>query len=232
VRKSSLFIFVFLATTPLLAQSTQNKSMNCGDDDPPLTTHDYASAPGDVLQPHHLEVKRPFAINGKMEVQICNANLRVRTTRDAREARLTADFENQPGSHPMTDYIHTLRIQPDSGAIRLRFPKGAHAIVTLTLPMGPDSNNEFNLGRGDLDFNAIGSAGRREINVGMGHMQLVLHDDRNYSKMEVNVGMGSLHDHRPGGHDGHFVVSKDYAGTGAGSLEINVGMGSLDIRNE
>ena len=100
MRKSSVFIFVFLATTPLLAQSTQNVSMNCGDDDPPLTTHDYASAPGDELQPHHLEVKRPFAINGKMEVQICNANLRVRTTPDAREARLTADSKISPAVIP------------------------------------------------------------------------------------------------------------------------------------
>ena len=85
---------------------------------------------------------------------------------------------------------------------------------------------------GDLDFNAAGSAGHREINVGMGHMQLLLDKDKSYSKLEVNVGLGTLHDHRPGGSDGHFTVTKEYPGTGAGSLQINVGMGSLDIRND
>jgi hypothetical protein len=44
--------------------------------------------------------------------------------------------------------------------------------------------------------------------------------------------MGSMHDHRPGGENGHFVVSKQYEAKGSGSLEINVGMGSLDIRKE
>jgi hypothetical protein len=66
----------------------------------------------------------------------------------------------------------------------------------------------------------------------MGHMKLLVDGDKSYSKMEVNIGMGSLHDHRPGGHDGHFIVSKNYSGSGAGPLQINVGMGSLDIRQE
>ena len=56
--------------------------------------------------------------------------------------------------------------------------------------------------------------------------------DKSYSDMKVNIGLGSLHDHRPGGHDGHFVVSKNYSGSGTGSLQINVGMGSLDIAQE
>jgi hypothetical protein len=66
----------------------------------------------------------------------------------------------------------------------------------------------------------------------MGHMQLLLDQDKSYSKMEVNIGIGTLHDHRPGGSDSHVNASKKYAGTGSGSLEINVGMGSLDIRND
>lgn len=232
MRKSFLFALAFLVGSTLMAHATQTESMNCDDDDRPPTTHDYSSNPGDVLQPRHLELTRSFAANGRLEVHVCNANLRVRTARDAKEVRLSIDLNNQPDGHSTSDYIRTLRIQPDNGVIQLKFQKGAHATVTLTMPMGPGSDNEFNLGRGDLDFNAIGSAGVRQINVGMGHMQLLVDGDKNYSTMNVNVGMGSLHDHRPGGHDGHFVINKDYAGSGAGSLEINVGMGSLDIRND
>jgi hypothetical protein len=232
MRKSFLFVLAFLAGSTLMAHATQAESMNCDDDDRPPSTHNYSGNPSDVLQPRHLELTRPFAGNGRLEVHVCNANLLVRTARDVKEIRLTVDLNNQLDGHSTSDYIHTLRIQPDNGVIQLKFQKGVHATVTLTMPMGPDSDNEFNLGRGDLDFNAIGSAGVRQINVGMGHMQLLVDGDKSYSKMSVNVGMGSLHDHRPGGHGGHFVVSKDYAGSGAGSLDINVGMGSLDIRND
>jgi len=207
------------------------QSMTCGDDDKPLTAHNYTSIPGDVLQPHHLELTRPFAPNGKLVLHVCNADLRVRTQPDAKEIKLTVEL-NSSDSNNIANYIRTICIQPDRGTIQLKFPEQAHATVTITMPMGPTSDSEINLGKGDLNFYAAGGSGHREINVGMGHMQLLLDNNKNYSKMEVNVGMGSLHDHRPGGHDGHFVVSKEYAGTGSGSLEINVGMGSLDIRND
>ena len=232
MRKSFLFVLAFLIGNTLMAHAAQTEAMNCDDDDQIPTVHDYSGGPGDVVQPRHLELTRPFAVNGSLEVHICNANLRVLTARDAKDVRLTVDINSQPNGHSTSDYIRTLRIQPDKGVVQLKFPKGAHATVTLTAPMGPGSESEFNLGHGDLDFNAIGGAGTREINVGMGHMQLLVDGERSYSTMNVNVGMGSLHDHRPGGHDGHFVVNKNYAGSGVGSLEINVGMGGIDIRND
>jgi hypothetical protein len=209
-----------------------DQSMTCGDDDKPLTTHNYTSIPSDILQQHHLEFARPFNTSGKLKLHICRADLRVRTQPDAKEIKLTVELNTQSGSYTVADYIQTLCVRPDNGVIQLRFPKSAHATVTVTMPMGPNSENEFNLGDGDLDFNAIGSSGNRQINVGLGHMQLLLDKDKSYSKMEVNVGMGTLHDHRPGGHDGHFVVNRDFQGSGSGSLEINVGMGTLDIRND
>jgi hypothetical protein len=210
----------------------QSDSMDCGEYDKPVTTHDYTSAPGDILQPHHLELTRPFAPSAKLKLHICRADLRMNIQPDAKEIKLTIALTPQSGSYTVADYIQTLRVQPDNGVIQLKFPKAAHATVTVTMPMGLNSDNEINLGDGDLNFDAAGSAGHREFNVGMGHMQLLLDKDKSYSKMEVNVGLGTLHDHRPGGTNGHFTISKEYAGTGSGSLEINVGMGSLDIRND
>ncbi|WP_433963796.1 hypothetical protein [Tunturiibacter gelidiferens] len=232
MRKSFLFVFAFMAATTLCARAAQSDSMDCGEFDKPITTHDYTSAPSDTLQPHHLEFARPFAPSGRLKLHICRADLRVNVRPDTREIKLTVNLNTQSGSYTVANYVQTFRIQPDNGVIQLKFPKAAHATVTVTLPMGLNSDNEINLGYGDLDFNATGSSGHREINLGMGHMQLVLNKDKSYSKMEVNVGLGTLHDHRPGGSDGHFTTTKEYAGTGAGSLEINVGMGSLDIRNE
>jgi hypothetical protein len=206
--------------------------MNCTDSDKPITTHDYTAAPADILQPHHLELTRPFAASAKLKLHICRADLRVNIQPDSSQIKLTVLLNSESGSYNLANYIKTIRIQPDKGVIQLNFPKEAHATVTVTLPMGLNSDNEINVGYGDLNFNAAGSAGHREFNVGMGHMQLLLDKDKSYSKLQVNVGLGTLHDHRPGGSDGHFTVTKEYPGTGAGSLEINIGMGSLDIRND
>lgn len=208
--------------------------MNCGNDDPPLTTHDYVSNPGDVLQPHHLEVTRPFDSNGKLELSVCRADLRVLTRPDAKEIKLTVELKTKSLHSTVADHIRTLHVEPDHGIIELKFPKQVHAIVTLTMPMGSDSESKFNVGLGDFDFNAIGGSGNREINVGMGHLQLLLDNDKTYATMQLNIGMGSLHDHRPSGHsghNGHVIVHREYRGSGSGSIKINVGMGSVDIRN-
>jgi hypothetical protein len=201
---------------PRPSSDSNSNSITCNSDDTsPVTTHDYASTPGDTLQPHHLELTRPFEPAGKLQVHICHADLRVTTQPDAKQIRLTIHFDTQSSRYNIADYIRTLNIQPANGIIQLKFPKDAHALVTLTMPMGPNSEDEFNLGQGDLTFDAAGGSGSREINVGMGHMQLLLDKDKNYSQMEVNVGMGSLHDHRPGGSDGHFVVSRSFQGNGS-----------------
>ena len=240
MRKSLCYALALILATTLPAHAAQadtqsnshSDSMNCTEFDKPITTHDYSSDPSDILHPHHLELTRPFAPNAKPKLHICRSDLRINIHPDAKEIKLTVNLNTESGSYTLADYIQTIRVQPDKGVINLNFPKAAHATVTVTLPMGLDSENEINLGYGDLNFNAIGSAGHREFNVGMGHMQLLLDKDKSYSKMKVNVGLGTLHDHRPGGSDGHFTVTKEYAGTGAGTLEINVGMGSLDIRND
>jgi hypothetical protein len=240
VRKSLRYALALILATTLTAYAaqadtqskSQSDSMNCTEFDKPITTHDYISAPSDILHPHHLELTRPFVPNAKLKLHICRSDLRINIHPDAKEIKLTVNLDTQSGSYTVADYIQTIRVQPDKGVINLNFPKAAHATVTVTLPMGLNSDNEINLGYGDLNFNAVGSAGHREFNVGMGHMQLLLDKDKSYSKMKVNVGLGTLHDHRPGGSDGHFTVTKEYAGTGAGILEINVGMGSLDIRND
>ena len=96
--------------------------------------------------------------------------------------------------------------------------------------MAPTSDNSISLGRGDLDLNATGGAGKRDISVGMGHIDLLTGGDHSYSNLAVSIGMGSFHDHRPGGASAHFAISRDLPGTGQGPLNISLGMGSLDIR--
>jgi hypothetical protein len=201
-------------------------------DGKPVTQQQFQTLPADIVQPRHIELVRPFTGNGKLEFSICNAEVHVRSSPQASELKLVIDMGAQPDGYTAANYIHTFHVAPDQGKIHLKFSKATHASVTLVVPMHDNSNNEFDFGKGDVSFNAIGSAGRREINVGMGHMKLLVDGDKDYSGMEVNIGMGSLRDHRPGGHNGHIVVSRNYSGSGNGPLEINVGMGSLDITQE
>jgi hypothetical protein len=186
---------------------------------------------GDVVEPRRLRLTRAFAGTGKLSVNICNADVRLVNRPDVQQMELTVQMEGSDGSHNIADYVKTFRVQPDDGVVEMKFSRAVRAKVTLTLPMKRGENFEFNLGRGDLDFAAGNAAGERQINVGMGSVKLAV-GDAPYGSMQVNIGLGSLHDHRPGGSDGHFVVSKEYQANGDGSLQINVGMGSMEIRQD
>jgi hypothetical protein len=226
----SLLAFAVLAAClHARAEQAKNEDMSC--DGSPVTEHRYDRQSNDVVQARHIELTRPFSGAGTLEISVCNAQLQVRSA-TTKELKLTVEAGSLSSGQQAADSVHIFRVAPDAGVIHLKFSHDSHATVTLLVPMREGSKNEFNVGKGELDFDAIGGAGKREINVGAGHMNLLLDGDKNYSNMEVNIGLGSLHDHRPGGHDGHIIVSKNYSGTGTGSLEINVGAGSLDIRQE
>ncbi len=195
-------------------------------DNRPVTGHGFQQQAGDVVQGKHLEAMRAFAGSGKLMVSICNADVRVLSRPEATQLELTVNLE---GSRGVAEYVQAFEVRGDGGTVQLKFPKGSKAQVTLGLPMRKNLDFEFNLGKGNLDFMAAGSAGSRQINVGMGSMKLVV-GEKTYANMELNIGLGTLHDHRAGEKDGHFVVSREYTGGGDGSVEVNVGMGSLDIR--
>jgi hypothetical protein len=228
---SMLALVVLAAGTAMRADDTKTDNLSCNGGPVAVADRQYQQEAGDVLERRHLEITRSFNGTGSLNVSICNAQLRVRTKPDAKDLRISVELGDKL-DEPAGDYIHILRVAPDNGVIHLMFPSNSHAVVTLTVPMNKGLESQFNVGKGDLNFDAIGGAGERQINVGYGHAKLLVEGDKSYSDMQLNIGMGSLHDHRPGGHDGHFIVSKSYSGSGVGSLQVNVGMGSLDIAQE
>ena len=186
--------------------------------------------PADVVLPRQLAVERPWAGTGKLRIYVCNADLQVRARRDLDHLRLTITLRDQPNGHTAQEYVKRFRVEPDSAELELKFLHSAHATVTLETPMLDSSETEVNVGSGDLKFDAVGSAGQRMIHVGMGHVDLTTGGVHSYGNLALNIGMGSVHDHRPGGRNGYFVVSRSDGGDGSGSIAINVGMGSLDLR--
>jgi hypothetical protein len=197
---------------------------NCGE--PPDPSH-YVAQSGDTENAQHLAVERTFNGQGKLELNMCSGELRIeRGHGDKLKLRIETD---ETPSLKMRAYIKTLDVTGDQATISLEFPHKVHPVVVLELPSSTSMVSEINLGAGKLYFDADGIKGHREVNLGAGEADLTMWGDRDYASFEANVGMGSFHDHRPGGGSSHFIISRQYQGKGEGTVEVNVGAGSIEI---
>jgi hypothetical protein len=207
-----------------MGSTARAETNNCGE--PPELSH-YVAQTGDTEDAQHFAVERAFNGQGKLELNVCSGELHIRpSSGDKLKLRIEA------GSAPslkMRAYVKDLEVSGDHATISLQFPRRFHAVVTLELPSTPSLKSEVNLGAGKLYFDANAIKGDRELNLGAGEANLTMADDHAYSNFEANVGMGSFHDHRPGGGSSHFIISRQYQGSGDGKLEVNVGAGSIDI---
>jgi hypothetical protein len=217
----TMFWALTLSAVALVARAENN---NCGE--PPDPTH-YVAQSGDTEDAQHIVMQRSFNGQGKLELNVCSGELHIKP---GHGDRLTLRI--QTATNPelkMRAYVKTLDISSDQATISLQFPHKTHPVVTLELPSTASLKSEINLGAGKFYFDAEGIKGNRELNLGAGAAYLTMADDRGYANFEANVGMGSFHDHRPGGRSSHFIISRNYQGKGSGSLEVNVGAGSIDI---
>jgi hypothetical protein len=217
----AMFCALGLSAGVLVARAESN---NCGE--PPDPTH-YVAQPGDTEDAQHIAIERSFTGQGRLELNVCSGELHIKP---GHGDRLTLRIEtvSNPGLK-MRAYVKTLDVAGDHATISLQFPHKTHPVVTLELPSTASLKSEINLGAGKFYFDAEGIQGNRELNLGAGDAYLTMADDRAYASFEANVGLGSFHDHRPGGRSSHFIISRNYQGKGGGSLEVNVGAGSIDI---
>lgn len=207
-----------------VAWTARAENNNCGE--PPEHSH-YVVQSGDTEDAQHLAVERTFAGQGTLELNVCSGELHIKPGHGDK-LKLRIETPSTP-SLKMRAYIKDLDVNADHATISLEFPHRYHAVVTLELPSTSSLKSEINLGAGKLYFNAQGIKGNRELNLGAGDAYLTMEDDHAYANFEANVGMGSFHDHRPGGASSHFIISRAYQGSGDGRLEVNVGAGSIDI---
>jgi hypothetical protein len=188
----------------------------------------YVPQPGDVEGMDHLSLSRPFDGSGRLELDVCAGQLRVRPSRDGQ-----LHVELQAGQRTpsrLRAYLKRVDVGPGRAVIEIQVPGKFHPEVTVDVPATPALQSEVNLGAGDLKLNANGFPGRKEVNVGAGNATIYLDGDHDYSHLEANVGMGSFRDHRPGGSSSHLVISRNLTGSGAAALEVNVGAGSVDLK--
>jgi hypothetical protein len=216
-----VFSALVVSTAGRLARAENH---DCGE--PPDPTS-YVAQSGDTEDAQHIAMERSFTGEGRLELNVCSGELHIKR---GNGDRLTLRIET--ASNPelkMRAYVKTLDVAGDHATISLQFPHKLHPVVTLEVPSTESLKSEINLGAGKFYFDAEGIKGNREVNLGAGDAYLTMAGDRGYSDFEANVGMGSFHDHRPGGRNSHFIISRSYQGQGAGRLEVNVGAGSIDI---
>ena len=199
-----------------------NNSMAC--DSHSFETHAQLQ-PGDQATSDHLQLSRALPSQASIYLDVCSADLTV-TGSQSGQLEIKLDV-GRPATKNASDYLQALDISGNEARVQLHLPKSVRAKVTVGIP---SSNHavEVNLARGSLVLAADRVTGDRKFNVGYGHVEFDGDKDA-YEEMQVNVGLGSLHDHRPGGDDHHFVVAHSFEGSGKGAIEINVGMGSVDL---
>ena len=216
-------------TLPLLLLSglgvvARAENNNCSERPDP--SH-YVAQSGDVEDAQHMTVERTFTGQGRLELNMCSGELRIERGHGDK-LKLRIETRDTP-SLKMRAYVKTLDVSADHATISLAFPHKLHPVVVLEVPSTVSLKSEINLGAGKFYFDAGGVKGDREVNLGAGEAHLTMVGDRDYANFQANVGMGSFHDHRPGGGSSHFIISRKYQGKGEGSLEVNVGAGSIDI---
>jgi hypothetical protein len=197
---------------------------NCGE--PPDPSH-YIAQSGDVEDAQHMIVERTFTGQGRLELNMCSGELRIERGHGDK-LKLRIETGGTP-SLKMRAYVKTLDVSADHATISLEFPHKLHPVVVLEVPSSASLESQINLGAGKVYFDADGIKGNREMNLGAGEAFLTMVGDRDYANFEANVGLGSFHDHRPGGGSSHFIISREYQGKGEGRLEVNVGAGSIDV---
>lgn len=153
-------------------------------------------AEGDQNTASHLQLSRPLAAGAEVDVDQCSGDLSLTASKNG-QFNLIVDLGQPASRHLAGDYIELLDISPQKAVVHLHLPKSVQARVTVEIPVtAPDV--EVNLARGEFRLAANEVGGKRQINVGYGHVRVQGNDDT-YESMEINVGLGSLHDHRQGG---------------------------------
>lgn len=197
--------------------------MSCNTD---LPSNRAELAEGDQNSASHLQLSRPIAAGAEVDLNLCSGELALLASKNG-ELRVTVDLGHTFGQHMAGDYLEKLDITPHKAGVYLHLPRSVQAKVTVEIPVVA-SNLQVNLARGELALAANQVGGQRMINVGYGQVRVQGNDDA-YEGMEINVGLGSLRDHREGGENHHFIVAHTFAGRGKGQIEINVGMGHVDV---
>ncbi len=222
-RVPHLFSFTLLSAA-LLGTAHTCFADGCGDANRPSN---YRLAPGDASDSTHFTAQRHFTTTGSLEVNVGSGELRVE--RSPEPDVLHVSIRSPGADKALAAYVQDLEVSGEKAVVSVCVPSRYHGVITVLVPEGMRGKSELNVGAGTLSLQAGTLHGDREVNVGAGKLVLYLDGDREYSSLELNIGMGRLKDDRPGGSSAYTVVTRSLSGRGSGRIESNVGTGEMDL---
>ena len=158
----------------------------------------------------HFAAQRRFTVAGALEINVGSGELRIE--RSPEPDALHVSISSPGADRALAAYVQELQVSNDKALVSVCVPARYHAVVTVLVPDGLKAKSELNVGAGTLALQAGVLRGDREVNVGAGKLVLYLDGDRDYSSLDVNVGMGKLKDDRPGGGSAYAVVTRSMSG--------------------
>jgi len=228
LRPKPIFLLSCLLTASLMPTASAfaegHDSMNC----PGTLSGTHAPlAEGDQNSASHLQLSRKIESGAGLELDVCAADVTLTSSGD-NMLRVTVDLDDPSQQHTAVDYLQKLDITNSHVSLQLHLFRPLRAKVIIELPSATPELTA-NLGRGDLTLVADRIGAKHEtINVGYGAVNFQGNANA-YEGLEVNIGLGSLHDNRKDGQSHHFIVARSFEGTGKGSITVNVGMGRVDL---
>jgi hypothetical protein len=202
----------------------QSEPMNCQSD----AGKEHATlSQGDQNSAGSLRLARRIAPGASVDLEVCYADLTILGGKDD-ILKVTTTLGKPAAKRAAGDYLQQLDVSEHVAGVQLHLPESVHAKVVVVLPAGT-SKLKVNLVRGALSFRTDHVRGERTINLVSGHVDVLGNAD-SYKDLQVNVALGSFHDHRDGASGHGVMVSKSLTGTGSGSIAVRVEKGSVDLK--
>ena len=218
---------VFHWTTRLLHMNCDTHTVTRGHN-PELVPR---SGQADQVTAQDFAAERPFSAGTKLTLGVCNGEVHILPGGDAGKLKITVHLA-APLGHERTpqSYLQIFAFDDKGADIEWKLPEAGHPVVTVYLPEHADLDLE--LGKAELDVTGI--RGNKHLSLGKGTARLhVASGNSEYSRMTVDVAMGSFRDWRPDGLESHKVpLHQEFLGTGSASARIEVAMGKAEIAPE
>jgi hypothetical protein len=176
-----------------------------------------------------LSMQRAFAPGEQVHLEMNVGDLRVVRNPDEQELRVVLQPERATDAAKVHSWVRQFEVDSGKARIRLHMPsegnKGGRVIVYV-----PDRTAlEVDLGVGDLTVDGV--QGDKDLNVGVGDLNLLAVRPGEYGHVRNSVGIGDMRDSVfPAKRSGWLGKSEQAQGSGTYRIRAHVGVGDIRYR--
>jgi len=185
----------------------------------------------DTVTPLEFEGVRPLPSGSTLTLGVCNGEVHILSAPGLESVKVSVRL-GKPLNRERTplNYMRRFTAVGNEAEILWKLPEETHPVIDIYVPL--NTNLNLQLGKAKLEVKSV--RGNKQISVGKGTARLYVTDEpQEYSRITVNVAMGSFSDLRPGGTENHQVpLHREFSGTGSATVDLQVAMGKAEISLE